>query len=113
MGFFRDFGKVLTDIGKGIGKAWDGITSGIGNALSSIFAPKVDLPPIVMPEPIRQLAPDLPTLKRPTTGRKERGDISTFRGNQAPVVRLNDLLGLAVPPVSPGIGIPGGQQGRQ
>ena len=98
-------------LGKGISNAFKSVTKFVGDTLGGIFgSPRVELPPIVMPEqqqPPRQLQPDLPTLQRPTSPRRVREGISQFRDQSSPLLRLNDLLGLSIPRIGVGIGVPG------
>ncbi len=71
-------------------------------------APKITLPTIPEPVPQKQQAP-LPVIE-PAKGKSEarkRGtmDIGAFSTNLTPTIQA--ILGLSLPPVSPGLMIPG------
>lgn len=80
--------------------------------LQNLFsAPKITLPTIEMPKAAKEVAP-LPVIE-PAGGKKtarQRGtmDIGSFSTNLTPTIQA--ILGLSIPPVSPGLMIPGVRQ---
>lgn len=83
------------------------IFKGVGDFFTSLFkTPKVTLPTIELPR-VKVQAP-LPVLKPPKRPGVPKGvgeDIGQFSTNLTP--RIQAILGLSVPNVSPGLLIPG------